>query len=339
MSIENKIARLMRDTGPAQFFVPAGLILLIFGLILMGFSTDGYMETSGKVVEVITLPVAADEEQQYDVLVKYTADGKEYGATFSGLTQKYSAGDDIKVYYDPKDPEKAANGSLPGFIPPVLVAAGIAAIGFGVYKTIVAVKKSKALDESAGVFPDEAFEGFKEAGNVTEYYVRFDGNALRPGYILEDADRNVLYEAKMTRQALVGARSFTFVNHAANTSETHEVGHTVQQTYDDSFFTARSWFKFDGSNIWDKVHERGIRISTSLMSKFPHVVYDIALNGAPFAIAETSGIHVHEDEAAQHRLNVPAGNRYYRVWTSSGDLDALFLTVFAISETEQAVVE
>ena len=113
----------------------------------------------------------------------------------------------------------------------------------------------------------------------------------------------------------------------------------MQQPYVGSVSPARSCCQFDGRFIWDKVHERGIRISTSLMSKFPHVVYDIALNGAPFAIAETSGIHVHEDEAAQHRLNVPAGNRYYRVWTSSGELDALFLTVFAISETEQAVVE
>ncbi|MBO7359479.1 MAG: DUF3592 domain-containing protein [Clostridia bacterium] len=339
MSIENKLARLMRDTGPARFFVPVGLILLIFGLILMGFNTGSYVETTGRVTEVITLPKAADEDQQYDVLLTYTADGKEYGATFSNLTEKYAAGDDIKVYYDPENPEKTSNGRLPGFISPILVAAGMATIGFGVYKTVNALKKSKELDKSAGTFPAEAFKGFKEAAGVTEYYVRFDGNTLKPGYIVEDADRNVLYEGKMTKQALVGARTFTFTNHAANSSETHEVGHTVQQTYNDGFFTAKSWFKFDGKNIWDEVHERGIRISTSLMSKFPSVVYEIARNGAPFAIAETSGIYVHEDEAAQHKLNVPTGSMYYRVWTSSDDLDTLFLTVFAISETQQAVVE
>ena len=340
MGFEDKIARLMRDTGPARFFVPVGLILIIFGIILLGFNTDNYLQTTGKVKEVIELPKSADEAQQYDVLLTYSVDGKEYGTTFSGLGKKYSAGDDITVYYDPADPEKTTNSKLGGFIPPIVIAAGAAAIGFGIYKTLSAVKKSKELDRTAGgEFPTEAFEGFKEAKCVTEYYFRFDGNHLKPGYIVEDAGRNILYEGKMTKQALVGARSFQFTNHATGASETHEVGHTVQQTYNDGFFTTKSWFKFDGKNIWDEVHDRGVRISTSLLSKFPHVIYNIARNGAPFAIAETTGIYVHEDDAAQHKLNVPGGSMYYRVWTSSDDLDTLFLTVFAISETEQTVVE
>ena len=50
-------------------------------------------------------------------------------------------------------------------------------------------------------------------------------------------------------------------------------------------------------------------------------------------------MYVHEDEAEQHRVNVPIGRYYYRVWTNTEDLDSLFLTVFAISETEQTVVE
>ncbi|MBR5010842.1 MAG: DUF3592 domain-containing protein [Clostridia bacterium] len=340
MDIENKVARFMRNTGPARFFVPAGLILIIFGLILLGFNTGSYVETAGKVAEVVTLPQTGDEAQQYDVLVTYSADGREYGTTFSGLSKKYSAGDDITVYYDPENPEKTANSKLGGFISPIIIVLGAAAVAFGVYKTVTAFKKSKALDETAGgKFPAEAFGGFKDAEGVTEYYIRFDGSPLKPGYILEDADRNVLYECKMTKQALVGAREYTFTDHTKNTSETHEVGHTVSQTYDDGFFSAKSWFKFDGQNIWDAVHGRGIRISTALLSSFPHVVYNIALNGAPFAIAETSGVYVHEDEAAQHKLNVPAGSMYYRVWTASDDFDSLFLTVFAISETEQAVVE
>jgi hypothetical protein len=33
------------------------------------------------------------------------------------------------------------------------------------------------------------------------------------------------------------------------------------------------------------------------------------------------------------------GRYYYRIWTDTDDLETLFLTVFAISETEQAVVE
>ena len=39
------------------------------------------------------------------------------------------------------------------------------------------------------------------------------------------------------------------------------------------------------------------------------------------------------------RFLIPAGRYYYRVRKNSEDLDTLFLTIFAVSETEQAVVE
>ena len=40
MAIENKIGRLARNTGPARFFIPVGIVLIIFGAILFGFKTD-----------------------------------------------------------------------------------------------------------------------------------------------------------------------------------------------------------------------------------------------------------------------------------------------------------
>ena len=62
-------------------------------------------------------------------------------------------------------------------------------------------------------------------------------------------------------------------------------------------------------------------------------------NGKPFAVVETSSKHVHEDEEAEHKLVIPAGKFFYRCWTDSEDLETVFLTVFAISETDQTVVE
>ena len=32
MGFENRIARIMRNTGPARFFVPLGIILIVFGI-------------------------------------------------------------------------------------------------------------------------------------------------------------------------------------------------------------------------------------------------------------------------------------------------------------------
>ena len=337
MNVENKFARLMRNTGPMRFFVPVGIILIVFGVIMLNFNTDNYIETTGKIISVVEGVYDEDETPQYDVEVKYTVDNKEYSAVFGGMSGDFKVGEDMKLFYDPANPEKATN-SKTGFLPLILIAVGALSLILGVYKTVTAFKKSKELDNVVGgQFP--SFDGFKDMPGVTEYYCRFDGKTLKPGYILEDAGRKILFEGKMTKQALIGARTFEFNNHISGIVEEHEVGHTVTQTYNDELFSAKSWFKFDGKNIWDVLHDRGIRLSTNLHSKFPNCIYDVTLNSVPFAKIETCGVHVHEDDAAQHKINIPVGRWYYRFWTASSDFDTLFLTIFAISETEQAVVE
>ncbi|MBP5237242.1 MAG: DUF3592 domain-containing protein [Clostridia bacterium] len=339
MGIENKMARFSRNTGPARFFIPVGIILIVFGIILLGFKTENYAETTGKVTFVTESVSDEENGKQYDVSFTYAVDGKEYDGVFSNVSGDYIIGGDIKVYYDPAAPEKTTNGKMPSFAAPVIIAIGLIAVAVGVYKTVKAFRKSKALDESAGAFPSESFENFKNASGVKEIYFRFDGNSLKPGYIIEDADRKVLFEGKMIKQAVVGARTYEFRNNATGSVAAHEVGHTVTQTYNDGFFTAKSYFKFDGENVWDVIHNRGIRLSTNFHSNFPYVIYDAAKEGAPFARIESCGIYVHEDEAEQHKVNIPSGSRYYRIWTNSSDLELIFLTTFAISETEQAVVE
>ena len=337
MNVESKFARFMRNTGPARFFIPVGVILIIVGIILLSFNTGNYVETTGKITQVIENPVDEDETQTYDQTIQYTVDVKDYTTTFPNMSGNYQIGDEIKVFYDPADPTHTTNSKM-NIIAPIMIGVGALALVFGIYKTVKAFKKSKALDERAP-FPSAAFEGFKNASEVKEYYCKFDGKTFKPGYIVEDADRNVLFEGKMTKQALVGARTFEFNNHVTGSVKEHQVGHTITQTFNDELFSASSWFKFDGQNIWEVIHDRGIRISTSIMSKFPNLVYDVAKDGKPFAIIETRGKYVHEDEAAEHKINVPVGRYFYRIWTNSEDLESLFLTVFAISETEQAVVE
>ena len=97
--------------------------------------------------------------------------------------------------------------------------------------------------------------------------------------------------------------------------------------------------KRTGENIWDVLHDRGIRIETDLRSKFPKAVYTVSRNGRFFAIIETSSKYVHEEDEAEHKIKVPVGRYYFRCWTNEPDMALLFLTVFAISETDQAVVE
>ncbi len=335
--MENKFARFMRNTGPARVLIPMGVILIAFGILMMVFLGGGeYLETVGRVSSVAE-GLNAENQTVYDVGFSYTVDGREYEGSFE-LSEAYKVGDEIKVFYSTEDPSKSTNTKLGGVIAPALIGLGVLALAFGVFKTVKAFRKSSALDQTAKAWAAD-FEGFKQAPGVRELYCRHDGVTLKPGYILEDGNRRVLFEGKMTKQAVIGARSFEFVNHATGAVTEHEVGHTVTQSWNDELFSASSWFKFDGRNVWDLLHERGIRLSTDLRSRFPNLVYNVSKDGAAFARIESSGKYVHEDEAAEHKLNIAVGRYYYRVWTNSNDLENLFLTLFAISETQQVVVE
>ncbi len=221
------------------------------------------------------------------------------------------------------------------------VAVGILAIVFGIMRTVRAFRKSKVLGsgDPGRSLSQVDFSNFRSAEGVAEYYCRHDGVTLKPGYVLEDADRRVLFEGKMLKNSLAGARTFEFSDHTTGSVTVHEVGHTVQQAYNDEFFSVKGWFKIDGKNIWDLLHERGLRMSTDIIGSFPKLTYEVARDGEPFAIIETSGQYVHEDEAAMHSLNIPVGRYYYRVWTNTDDFETLFLAIFAFSESEQTMVE
>ena len=69
------------------------------------------------------------------------------------------------------------------------------------------------------------------------------------------------------------------------------------------------------------------------------IVYDITLNGEPYALIETSSMYVHEDDEEKHKIKIPLGSRYYRFWTKETNLGLLFLVMFALSETDQSIAE
>ncbi len=337
----DKLLKLWKNTGPARIFVPFGVIIIVFGIIIAAFDTDDFIEVTGTVTKVEECAPVPDEPQQYDVYFSYTVDGKDYVGEFPNLTEKYEVGGEIKIYCDPNEPLKTTNSKDSKTFGVVLIAAGAAAAAAGVYMTAKAVKKSGELSEGlpGGKFPSELFDGFKSAPGVTEYYCLFDGNSLKPGYIVEDAARKLLYEAKMTKQSLVGARIFEFRNHVTGGTAEHEVGHTAATEFSGEFFSVSSSFKFDGENVWDVLHDKGLRLSADLRGKLPGMAYSVLRGGRPFARIEAAGKYVHEDEAGQHKLNVPSGRYYYRLWTDSNDLDTLFLAVFALSESGQMIVE
>ena len=337
-------AKFMRNSGPARVFVPIGLILIAFGAFLLLTAPKEYGETVGTVTNVETYEEYQGEDlvETTDVDFEYTVDGKSYTGTFSGSFAETKVGDEIDVFYDPDNPQSASNTKDGATFGIIAIVAGIAAAGYGIFRTATSFKKDKEMDDQikealgTDVIPEVEVPN---KGDLAEYYVAFDGKGLAPGYIVDDEDRDLVFEAPMTKQALVGARTFTFTNHRTGAVTEHQVGHTTTETFNNEWFSTRSTFKFDGKDIWDYLHERGVRIKTDLTSILPKQRYTISIDGRFAALVETSSQYVHEEDEARHAIAIPFGQYYYRIWTNEPDIELIFLTVFAISETEQPVVE
>ena len=123
------------------------------------------------------------------------------------------------------------------------------------------------------------------------YFFRIDKKFFKQWYVLFDGNNNVVYEAKMTKFSL---------------------------------FTA---FKFDGKNIWDYLHEQGLRFDSQISSGSIGMTYTLSLQGkeiATLTMANPSG-----------KKLIVVSDFCYDINTTEEYLDFAFLAAFALARTEQ----
>lgn len=152
---------------------------------------------------------------------------------------------------------------------------------------------------------------------------------LKQGFFMTDENNNVVYEAKMLKQPLIGSMQFEFINHITNKVEEHKVGQTITIESGSGMlesFSTKSYFKYDNSKIWDYLHEVGIRIDSHLIDRKLGMTYDVTLKGNPMASITMT---------TPHGKSVIASRYYFNVTTSEENLDLAFLVTFAIARTEQ----
>jgi len=160
------------------------------------------------------------------------------------------------------------------------------------------------------------------------YLFKPDKKFLKQGFFMEDENKNVIYEAKMAKFALIGAFEFEFVNHKTNTSNVHKIGHTLTSSESGMLHmvSIKSSFKLDGQNVWDYLHELGIRIDSKLSSNKIGMTYVVSLKGQDFATIATS---------SPNGKSLITNPYCYDVTTDDENLDLAFLVTFAIARTEQ----
>ena len=149
----NKMFTFMRESNVARFFIPAGLILIIFGIFVFVANTKNqdYIKVESTISNVVL-----QEKEYYDndgnfvdatyqLTIKYTVDGKEYTTTLDNMA-KYSVGDKMTIYYNPKNPAEITQvKSL--VLPIVIIIAGLASLTGGVISAVNAVKRYKKMKE------------------------------------------------------------------------------------------------------------------------------------------------------------------------------------------------
>ena len=153
------------------------------------------------------------------------------------------------------------------------------------------------------------------------YFFQPEKKILKQGFFMTDEDKNVVYEAKMLKQPILGAMEFEFINHITGQSGVHKVGHTVT-------FSIKSSFKYDGENIWDYLHGQGIRIDSSIAGDRIGMSYRISLKGKDMAEIATA--------SPDGGNGLITGASWLKVTAAEEDIDLAFLTAFSIARTDQS---
>ena len=163
------------------------------------------------------------------------------------------------------------------------------------------------------------------------YLFQPDKKFMKQGFFMTDENENVVYEAKVLKQSLIGAIHFEFTNNLTKKTEEHKVGHTV--TTSTSVFgmdalSSRSRFKFDGKDIWDYLHEIGVRIDSGFSNGKLGMTYNVSLKGVQIATMKST---------TPKGKSILTNPYYYDVTTEEENLDLAFLAAFAFARTpEQA---
>ena len=173
-------------------------------------------------------------------------------------------------------------------------------------------------------------------GEPRQLYFLTDTGTAKVGHRMEDANRKVLYEAKVTKFSLVGATGMDFIDHVKGTTTPHQVGHEIETDYHSILIDNHSGFKFDGEDIWKHLKRNGVVIQSSFMSGKPlWPQYRVLRDGEEIAVLQSSGVHVHEEDAAgdgKLAKMIPARG-YFRIQTREKNLDLLFVVAMAFART------
>ena len=157
----NKMFTFMRESQVARFFIPAGLILIIFGIVVfvITLNNQNYIKIEATVANVSeTQETNVDSDGTnittvYNATLNYIVGGNEYIQTLDNVS-KCKVGDKMIIYYNPNDPNQITQ-SKSVILPIAMIIGGMASLIWGITSAVNAVKRHKKMKEQERSWANE----------------------------------------------------------------------------------------------------------------------------------------------------------------------------------------
>ncbi len=322
-------------------------LLMLLALVALGvgvytgfFATKGFESTTATIARIEEDETFVGEDpndKHYTAFVTYTVDGKEYTEDLRSYSPSYEVGKEVKVKYDPADPATVRDASL-GFSL-YLILIGAALIAVSVFTMVKNGRQRKAVKEtkSEDGASQPLFRPSHKLPEEREVYFLTDQGTAKGTCHIEDAGRNLLYEAVCDKFSLVGDSLYTFMDREHSSEKQYSVGKPLTQSSDGLFaLDNHSSFQLDGRDVWKSLHKNGVRIETGLDGlKWAYTLYR---DEEEIARIVSTGRKVHEEDAGGVLSKMPVPG-FFRIWTREKYLDAIFLVAFAIGRTDMMLYD
>lgn len=300
------------------------VLLLVVGIVMLSNKKDNYIETTATISEISE--VGTGEDLTYEVFVDYTVDGHRYEHvqlnTYEG---SYKVGKEITILYDPANPS-VIEGKTSGVII-ILLFAGAAVCAViavvNIVNTIRSIKKKKEIG-SAPVISESG----RTIGEPTKMFFAWDTKThVKLRFYLEDSNRALLYEGKMTKMNPVGANTYVFTDHKRQTETEHKVGHV--NSAGSEYTTVSEGFTFDGVEMTEYLDANKIHIQYG-KGQGVSISYDIYMGDKLIARAQTTSRYMHEDEQEAHPVasKFQLNQYFYSIEGQRDYADVIFLALF-----------
>ena len=308
-------------------------ICLIAGIYLTFFHSKGFVKTDAVIISLDETESDDDGDTMYLPTVEYTVDGKTYTGVLDVASGSYKIGNTIKVQYDPADPSVVHSAGGFGIY---LLGVSAAVLGFIIISSINEKRSQKQINEQQR---QSGWTGYQPSvqGEERELYFLTDLGTPKYGHRIEDKNRAVRYEAKMTKFSLSSPYMFDFIDHEHGTVTPHLVGHEEESQWNTLLIDNHYTFELDGTDIWTHLRDNGIRVKSSYTGGDGPLIgseYHIYRDDREIAYVRSTSQYPHEEDEAEHKVAsaIPARG-FYRIWTREENLDLLFMTLLAFARS------